>query len=492
VKNFEQLKGKDKFQTVVVGGGIVGAGIYRDLVLNGVETLIIDARDFSSQTSERSSKMLHGGIRYLENLDFSLVFEALHEKNLWLKIAPHLAREESFYLPVYQNAKRPLWMISLGLFLYDALSLFKNSPFKIKSTKECLKQIPILQKSGLSGAGVYSDGIMDDAKMTLEVIYDALFENQLIDKTLAYAINYTEVIKVKYNSHKQLSEITLKCHLSKIEKIIYAEKVVYALGPFTDIFLNQFPMYHWKNSLLPSKGSHLWIAKKDLPLSQPIVMTPKDEHGDRVIFVIPHGEKILVGTTEVPSVEPLFELKPSQKEINYLLKNLNEYFPQLNLTEENILSSFAGIRPLAKEDNQSSDRGKTSREHKIYQPLSHTFVIVGGKYTTFRVMGRQITQDICHAFHKPYNQDKTESVLRQQSVVLPFDWKLPSQKEIELICRQECPRTFNDLVCRRLSIDSRMTWSLKTEILFNDYFMNLLPLLNTYFKVTEEEIRAFQ
>ena len=134
---------KRHFKTLIVGGGIVGAGIFRDLTLQGVETLLVEARDFSSQTSERSSKMLHGGIRYLENLDFSLVFEALHEKNLWLKIAPHLAREEAFYLPVYKNAKRPLWMIRLGLFLYDLLSQFENTSFSSKNKNECLKEISI-------------------------------------------------------------------------------------------------------------------------------------------------------------------------------------------------------------------------------------------------------------------------------------------------------------------------------------------------------------
>jgi glycerol-3-phosphate dehydrogenase len=160
---------KADFKTVIVGGGIVGAGIFRDLVLNGVEALLLDAGDFSSQTSERSSKMLHGGIRYLENLDFPLIFEALHEKNLWLKLTPHLTREVPFYLPVYKDAKRPLWMIRIGLYLYDALSSFKNSPFSMKSKEETLKDIIGLNPEGLTGAGVYYDGIMD-AKITLEVM----------------------------------------------------------------------------------------------------------------------------------------------------------------------------------------------------------------------------------------------------------------------------------------------------------------------------------
>lgn len=188
---------KDSYKTVIVGGGIVGAGIFRDLAMHGVETLLVEAGDFSSQTSERSSKMLHGGIRYLENMDFPLVFEALHEKNLWLKLTPHLTREVPFYMPVYKDSKRPLWMIRIGLFLYDFLSSFKNSPFSTRTKEECLNDIKNLNPEGLSGAGVYYDGIMDDSKITLEVIYDAL------EETNTYAVNHTKVINVKRSITKQ-------------------------------------------------------------------------------------------------------------------------------------------------------------------------------------------------------------------------------------------------------------------------------------------------
>ena len=483
---------KRHFKTLIVGGGIVGAGIFRDLTLQGVETLLVEARDFSSQTSERSSKMLHGGIRYLENLDFSLVFEALHEKNLWLKIAPHLAREEAFYLPVYKNAKRPLWMIRLGLFLYDLLSQFENTSFSSKNKNECLKEISILNSVGLSGAGIYYDGIMDDAKITLEVIYDALCElNKKDHGQISYALNYSEVINVEVDFTNNLTLLTIKDILTNEYATVTAEKVVYALGPFTDIFLKQFPFYKWQDSLLPSKGSHIWISKKDLPLNHPIVMTPSDEHGDRVIFVIPHQERILVGTTEVPNDQNLYCLNPNEAEINYLLLNLNNYFPDLKLNSSHILSSFAGVRPLAKEDNSNGNRGKASREHKIYRPNSMTYVIVGGKYTTFRVMGQEITADITHHFHRPYIADKSLNQLRQRSTVLPFSWKLPSEEDLIKILESEMPRTFNDLVVRRLSINSKSHWSLKTNINFENYFKGHLKLMQKYFNVSEVDISQF-
>lgn len=475
---------KSTFKTVIVGGGIVGAGIFRDLVMNGVETLLIDAGDFSSQTSERSSKMLHGGIRYLENMDFPLVFEALHEKNLWLKLTPHLAKEVPFYLPVYKDGKRPLWMIRAGLYLYDLLSSFKNSPYTTKNKSETLLDIPGLNPDGLKGAGVYYDGIMDDAKITLEVIYDALEEKH------AYAMNHTKVVNVRKINNK--NTLTLKNAHTGVEFNIVADQVVYALGPFTDTFLKQYDFYNWQDVLLPSKGSHIWISAKDLPLPHPIVMTPQDEFGDRVIFVIPHGEKVLVGTTEVPNKDDLFHVNPTNEEIEYLLKNLNNYFPEINLNKTNIIGAFAGIRPLVRDANSGADRGKTSREHRVFQPSSDTYVIAGGKYTTFRVMGREVTQRICHKFGKSYNRDKTETPLRRPSVIEPFEWRLPTEEELIQICETEMPITFEDLVIRRLSVGSRRIWSEKTSKSFDGYFEGHFDLLNKYLKVSIEAIRSFE
>ena len=473
---------KAHYKTVVIGGGIVGAGIFRDLALHGIDVLLLEKKDFSSQTSERSSKMLHGGIRYLENMDFALVFEALHEKNLWLKLTPHLAQEVPFYLPVFSDAKRPLWMIRLGMFLYDFLSSFENSPYQIKSASEVLKEIPNLKQIGLTGAGVYYDGVMDDAKITLEVLYDALLESN------AQALTYSEVLTVSKDLETNLNIIHAKNSLTGEFFEVRAEQVVYALGPFTDRFLKTIPMYQWSDVLLPSKGSHLWFAKKDLPLEHPIVMTTND---DRVIFVIPHDEQILVGTTEVAFDGDFFDVTPSTDEITYLLNALNDYFPKLSLNRGHILSSFAGIRPLVREG--SGDRGKTSREHKIFQPMSDTYVIAGGKYTTFRVMGQDITREICHKYGKSYNGDFSKRKLRQQSVIIPFHWKLPTALDLIQICENERPKTFIDLVMRRLSIPSRQMWNLRAPNMdFNEYFLNHLTLLQKYLIVSKEDVLNFK
>lgn len=470
---------KKHYKTVIVGGGIVGAGIFRDLALHGVDTLLIDKLDFSSQTSGRSSKMLHGGIRYLENMDFALVFEALHEKNLWLKLTPHLAHEAPFYLPVFEGAKRPLWMINIGMYLYDALSSFKNSPHKIKKKKEVLEDVPLLKSQGLSGAGVYYDAIMDDAKITLEVIFDALKED------CAEALNHTEVLTVSKSNDKNIVHCKNVLNGTLLE--VSCDQIIYALGPFTDRFLKTIPMYNWQNVLLPSKGSHLWFKASDLPLKSPIVMTPGD---DRVIFVIPHGDQVLVGTTEVAFNGDYFDVTPSQSEVKYLLDALNDYFPILSLNESHIISSFSGIRPLVSAGD--GNLGKTSREHKIYQPMSDTYVIAGGKYTTFRVMGQDISREICHKYQKSFNHDFSTQALRQRSVIIPFEWKIPSREELIKICKDELPKTFEDLVVRRLSIPNRKIWNVRAPgVDFNEYFFEHFNDLKIFLNMTRDDITQF-
>jgi glycerol-3-phosphate dehydrogenase len=467
------------YETIIIGGGIVGAGIFRDLGLHGVSTLLIDKSDFASETSERSSKMLHGGIRYLENFDFKLVFEALHEKNTWIKLAPHLAYESPFYLPVFNNSKRPLWMIRIGLFLYDLLSGFSNSPYAIKSREEMQKLMPLLKQDGLTGAGLYHDAIIDDAKMCLEVIYDALEEPNCT------ALNHHALIDVKNENEKSI--LTIRNLLNNNIIKVSAKFVVFAVGPFTDQLLKKFSEYHWTDVLLPSKGSHLWIDKKALPIDRPVVITTND---NRVIFVVPQQDKILVGTTEIPLTEALDEMKISGNETQYLLDALNLYFPKQNLTSAHILSTFAGVRPLIR-DQESANRSTTSREHKVYMPNAHTFVIAGGKYTTFRVMGQEISRDICHQKNLSYNPERTISPLRRKSVVLPFSWKLPNELELELILRVEMPKTFEDLVKRRLSIASRSIWKLKTNQDFDQYFLGHKELLNRYFVFSEMTLADF-
>lgn len=431
-------------EVVIVGGGINGAGLLRDLALNGVKSVLIEKGDFSSQTSQSSSKMLHGGIRYLENFDFALVQEALEEKNLWLKLAPHICFEREFYFPLYNFSKYPPFMLNMGLFLYDFLSHFKNRPHAMFTKEEILKKIPALKEEGLKASGMYYDGVVDDAKLTLECIYDALLETHI------EALNYHEVIEVDSYSHHHL--ITYQNVFTKKTFEIKAKFVVYTTGPFTDELLPHLGL-KWSEKMLTSKGIHLWIKKDALQLDGSVVLTTPD---GRVVFVIPQRDAILVGTTETKVHEKIFNIQANEDEIEYLLKVLNEYFPKAHVNESQIISTFAGVRPLVREEGSSDARGKTSRFHQVYRPTHHSYVLLGGKYTTFRKMAQEVAMELVPRLGKSYNPNLTLNPLRQHSLYPTFGSRPEVNLElIKKIIAQEKVVTFEDLIKRRLSILSR-------------------------------------
>jgi glycerol-3-phosphate dehydrogenase len=428
------------FDVVIVGGGINGAGFLRDLALNGVSTLLIEKGDYSSQTSQGSSKMLHGGIRYLENFDFGLVQEALEEKNLWLKMAPHICFERDFYLPLYRYSKYTPFMLHAGLFIYDFLSHFQNRPYGMMNVEQTLKRVPSLDPKDLRGAGKYYDGIVDDAKLTLECMYDALLEPN------AHALSYQQVIHTekKHNGY----EVTFESSLTGAKETVFAKYLVFTTGPFTDELLPKLGI-PWKSELLPSKGIHLWLKEGSIETQGSVVLTTRD---NRVVFVIPQRDSILVGTTETPVEQEMFNIKATEKEILYLLRVLNQYFPKAKLTQDSIISTFAAIRPLVREEG-SGDRGKTSRFHKIFRPDAFTYVLLGGKYTTFRRMTQDLAKEIVPRLGKIYRPNLTMNPLRQKSLMPTFGKKPPLSPElVKKIIAQENVTTFEDLVQRRLSM----------------------------------------
>lgn len=462
---------------LVVGGGITGAGIFRDLALHQMDVTLIDGSDFSSKTSQSSTKMLHGGIRYLENLDLPLIFEALAEKNLWLKLAPHLTSERPFLLPIFNDSKRPLWQIAIGLFIYDLLSLFKNTPFKVLSKQETLLKTPGINNETLVGSGVYYDAVVDDSKLNLEVIFDAL------KCPKARAFNYHKLTQYHFDGEFHFSEV-----LDVINNIIYRIKskhIVFALGPFTDELMIKLNVNQWGHKLSPSKGSHIWVSKKSIPIENPVVITTKDE---RVIFVIPHDDLILIGTTELKSQD--LDPKISKDEVEYLLNNLNEYFPGYKINKDHILGHFSGIRPLVKEDGESLS--KTSREHKMYMINKSAYVIAGGKYTTFRTMGREISENIVRTCKMAYDPSKTLNHLRVQSITPAFKKFQLDLVTLTNIIKNEHVKTFEDLIVRRLSCNSKLIFEIKTNLNFDQFFLENFDQIKHYLKISKEDIINFK
>jgi glycerol-3-phosphate dehydrogenase len=428
------------YSNIIIGGGIVGAGILRDLALHDKKTLLIEKGDFSSQTSQGSSKMLHGGIRYLENFDFTLVFEALREKKNWLRIAPHISTEIKFYLPVYKYSKWPLFFLRIGLFIYDFLSLFKNPPYKILNKKETIEGLKGLNPSELKGAGIYSDGIIDDSKLVIDLILESI-ENK------SSALNYQEVISHSYSNN--IHTVKTQNTLTKEYLDFTCDNLIFATGPFTDQLMHKLNI-PWTDVLLPSKGSHLWIKKDSLDIKEGMVLQTKD---NRIIFVIPQRNAILVGTTEIPldSKDDFYNIEPTKEEEQYLIDNLNFYFPNSNITDQNILSSFAAVRPLVKSKSSSS---KTSRHHKLFTPLPNCHVIVGGKYTTFRVMAADVCKKVFKLNSWKYDKSLSLTKLTKISIIHDVHSQELTKEVIDQIIKDEFVKTKDDLLKRRLSLYS--------------------------------------
>ncbi len=428
------------FEVIIVGGGINGCGLLRDLALNGVSSLLIDKGDFSSQTSQGSSKMLHGGIRYLENLDFALVKEALEEKNLWLKLTPEICFEREFYLPLYNYSKYSPWMLKCGLLLYDFLSHFQNKPHQMLGPDEVLKVIPSLQNKGLKGAGKYFDGVVDDAKLALECLYDALLEPQV------EALNYHEILNVTDLGERK--KITYQSTLTKEKFEATCDFLVFTTGPFTDKLLPQLG-YNWNPKMALSKGIHLWLKEDSIQSKGSVVLNTKD---GRVVFVIPQRNSILVGTTETAVKEEIFNIQATQQDIGYLINILKEYFPKSNLSFDSIISTYAAVRPLVREEGNSENLGKVSRFHKIFRPDNKTYVLLGGKYTTFRKMTQELAQEIVPRLNKRYSPNLTLNRLRKPSLFPTFGTKpLLTEELIRKIIKEEKVQTLEDLWRRRLS-----------------------------------------
>lgn len=380
------------YDLIIVGAGINGAGIFRDAALNGLKTLLLDSHDLCTQTSSRSSKLLHGGIRYLQTLDFALVAGALQEKNLWLKLAPQVTRIQSFALPIYQESPVSLPEMYLGLKLYDVLSYFQRPSPKIISKATLLQYMPKLRSEGLKGAGLYFDGVVDDRGLALLCIQDGLKKNY------AKVLTHAEVTAV--TEHQDL--LAVNYQHSSVKNIAYAKDVVFCTGPFTDELLPRIGV-PWKKTLALSKGSHLWLRRDLINIQHALVM--QDKSG-RVIFLVPYPDKILLGTTEL-NLDPqdsLFNIEISAFEKDYLIQRFQSYFPSIKLTDSDILGSYCGIRPLVNLSTSSDNAlGKISRHHHLFHPHPQMTVLLGGKYTTFRTMGQDVLKYVCHRQQRSYN-----------------------------------------------------------------------------------------
>lgn len=364
------------FDLLILGGGITGAGVALDAVLRGFRVALIDQGDFASGTSSASSKLIHGGLRYLEHGGFRLVREALHERRLLLENARHLVHPLRFVIPFYQDARVPPWKYRAGLTFYDLLAgtsnVRRSRPLALPKLR---REFPSLRSKGLHGGASYFDAQMDDARLCLAVVGTAALQG-------ACVANYVQVVGFEQRNG-ELRGVRAVDRVCGVEFSIRARQIVNATGPWLDRVC-RLAGDHSEPHLRPTKGVHVIAPDRGLT-SAFLLLHPAD---GRVFFVIPWLGKTLIGTTDT-----LWEQSPDSlivvaAEMNYLLAGYNHYFlPPLE--RRDILNSFAGLRPLIR--TRAGEPSSLSREFQLFWSPSGLLSVAGGKYTTYRHMAEIVT-----------------------------------------------------------------------------------------------------
>ncbi|HET9325766.1 MAG TPA: glycerol-3-phosphate dehydrogenase/oxidase [Candidatus Eisenbacteria bacterium] len=393
------------FDAVVVGGGITGLGIARLAARNGLSVALVERGDLGSGASSASSHMLHGGLRYLEHGDFVLVSEALRERAAVSRMAPSLARPTRFMIPFYRGDRRPPWMVRIGLFAYDAFA-GRSTLARHASVRraEALALEPDLAEGGLKGAGLYTDAVMDDARLAVAVGLDAVSHG-------AQVHNYTEAIGLRPADADRF-DLLARDRLSGAEIALRGRVIINATGPWADrtraMLLGSLKPGSIEPApvLRPSRGVHLVFPR--LTRSHGVLLFARSD--GRVFFVIPFGEHSLVGTTEVEVVSPLRDddVSPSVEEIRYLRSELARAIPKA--AEAPAMAVLSGVRPLLA---ATGPIAAATREHRLIDdgPL---LTVVGGKYTTFRVMARDAVKALVDKLKRggPDPRDSVEPLPR--------------------------------------------------------------------------------
>ncbi len=374
-RNPENLQVR-KYDVLVVGGGINGAGLVRDLALRGLRVALVDKGDYACGTSSASTKLIHGGLRYLENFDLGLVFEACRERQILQRIAPHLVRPLRFYVPVYRGDKRPLWMVRAGLVLYDMLAMFRNTHVHgTLSADRAVMREPALRREGLKGVAVYWDCRMDDARLCLENILAAAEAGAVVN-------NYVEVTGLAKKKGRVVGAELVDL-VSGRQLSAEAEIVVNMTGPWMDrvraLDGDHEPM------LRTTRGAHILVPRVNRG-DEAIYLSSRQD--DRLFFVIPWGELSLIGTTDTDTDRPPEETVATPEDIDYLLAESARHLQGASLTRDSVVASFAGLRPLVADTRDTASN--VSREHRIFESESGLLSVGGGKYTTYRAVAREV------------------------------------------------------------------------------------------------------
>ena len=441
--NLKRLQ-DEEFDFLIIGGGITGAGVAWDAASRGYKVALVEKEDFAHGTSSRSSKLVHGGLRYLENYEFHLVFESLSERDFLMKSCPHLVRPLPFYMPVYEQGPHSSYLLSAGMWLYDVLSLFRAPGLHQRlSAGSTQRLIPGIKKEGLVCSFKYFDASMWDDALVLDVLAKA-------HSLGACSVSRVKAIAPIYDENKVITQMKVQDELTGEHKTVKFKKLIVCAGVWTDevgkMLAPPKSEQPWHDWLSPSRGIHLVFDWKRLPVPGAVTMQIAD---GRIAFVIPrhdYGQGItIVGTTDGPCSLPPDQIENETTAIagdqKYLLELLAQYFPGLKLTDADVLNHYIGIRPLVNPNRTQSKNGgaanlqAVSREQTIDHGPGDSVVIAGGKYTTFRKIAEEVVNFATQKWeHRHAQTDDTlflnalpEAVQRSREVARGKGYTIPEK-----------------------------------------------------------------
>lgn len=377
----------EKFDLIIIGGGITGAGIALDATTRGLKTLLIEKKDFGWGTSSRSTKLIHGGLRYLKQFEFGLVHEVGVERAIVHRNAPHVVLPEKMLLPIIQGGSLGKRLSSVGLWIYDRLAgVDKDERRQMLPVEKTQELEPLLRKDILEGGGLYYEYRTDDARLTIEVIKTAVAYG-------ATCINYAEAVDFVHKENGFVKGIQLKDHLSNETVTVHGRRIVNAAGPWVDTIRNIDKEGIKGSRLQLTKGVHIVVPKALLPIKQSIYFDVNVD--SRMCFAIPRGNVTYIGTTDTlyNTDQKIDRPFATREDVEYILNATNYMFPSAKLSITDIESTWAGLRPLIHQ--QGKDPSELSRKDEIFYSETGLISIAGGKLTGYRKMAERVMKFVC-------------------------------------------------------------------------------------------------
>lgn len=378
-----RMKEQTQFDLLIIGGGITGCGVAYEAAARGARVLLLERNDFAFGTSSRSTKLIHGGIRYLKHADFRLVKEGVHERQNLIAAAPHLVHPVRFVYPVHEGDPDPLFLLRCGLILYDLFAGKQNLlRHKVLYGRNLLAEEPLLQPEGMVGGALYADCLTDDARLTVEVAKAAARKGAVL-------VNYVDVTRFLYDQAGRATGVEAVDRLSGETRAFHATAILNATGPWVDR-IRALDEPGCRPVLRPTKGAHLTVPHGRLPIRHPVVIHGADK---RMMFAVPRDGFTYLGTTDTDSGEDPGSVLCSRADVAYILDAANRLFPTVRLTEADVVSTWAGLRSLAA-TSETAGPSQVSRDYKLHVSGSGVASVAGGKLTAFQAMARSIVQRV--------------------------------------------------------------------------------------------------